>query len=455
MRRVGWLRVGLLSAVMATGCSVFDPDLLPPEDDGPGNGVDSGPGDSGPDPFDDGCTVGSLRPPPRPTGGTGDEVNIEPLWFALKDVVLSDQQTGLNVDELCTGPEGPWSCLAPAQLTNYLNDRPFSVPVDGPMGLDNMFSREVYSLVNETIEGPDLELTSQTAEAHGYGNPLIEISDYNGQANDSRVTITVTQSVFGLPGVDGEQPLVCIFEIEGEGGMPHQPDPEEGCNLEPCPVESEEEGDPGPCLARIPPLPVELDDEENPTEIVSVVEDWETGNLWFWARDDTYQAGEPIVVIDTAYVVDYTLVARLPDNQIFNFVGQGQAVQARLHGAYAIAKLRPDFSGSEPGEVLVAGRWAVSALLQTAESVGVCQGTPLYAIARQELERQSDVRTRSEDEGVDVPCNAVSFGITFTAHRAHFGGLALGQPIPNPCAEEGDEVDAGVDGGDAGVDGGD
>jgi hypothetical protein len=430
MRWIGLLiGLGVAASAVTSGCDVFDADLLPAGDGSPEDEPDSGE-----EPFDDGCTDGSLRPPPRPTD-PDDGTSLEhDLVFALKDVVLSDRTAGLNIDELCTGPDGPWSCLPPRDLERYEAGHDVSPPLDGPMGLDNEFSGQVYDLVNETSE-EDLELTAQVPMVGGRDNVVVILRDYNGQANDSRVTVILTQTVFSVVSETDPREDVCVDDSDGVG-QPYNFHPEGGCDLD-SPI-------PGPEVG------LEFDDDGNPTEIVSIDEAWDTGDLWFWGRDDTFANGDinqPTVVIDTAYVTDWTLVARLPDNQLFHL----GTVQAWLHGTYAVAKLKPDLSGSEPLDVLVAGRWGVSGLLRTAESVGICRGDPLYAIARSELERNADVRTRAEDEGEDVPCNAVSFGIRFTAHRGNFGGLAPGAAVPAPCDEPDEDPDAGVGDSDAGV----
>jgi hypothetical protein len=436
MRRLGsWCRGWVLAVALVGGCDVFDPDLLPRPGDPGGDDGSIDPQDTGTTNPEDGCLHGTEVPPQRPPPET-EGPDIGRMVFALKDVVLSNANAGLNVDGVCSDREGPWRCLPERQLARYRDGEQPRVHVDGPRGIDNQFALSVFDTVDFAFrisDGQNLELTSQTAEAHGYGNPLIIITDYNGEANDPSVTVVVTQSVFGLPSDDGAQPDPCILDTEN-GGVPHERDAGGECDWD----------------SPISPLPVTLDDDENPTEIVEVHPGWETGDLWFWARDDTFineDEDRPAVEVDTAYVNDYQLVVRLPDNQVFNLVGEGQAVQARLQGAYAVADLRPDFSGTDPHKVLIAGRWAITALLETAGSVGICPGDPLYSTADGVLRDAADVRTSAADEGLDVPCNAVSFGITFTAHRANMGGLALGQPIPEPCAQD--------DGGDAGVGGGD
>jgi hypothetical protein len=414
--------IGVWAIAMATalGCSVFDPDLLPPDDQ-----VDNGEQDSGPTPVDDGCTRGSERPPPRPPADTDGE-DIEPLVFALKDVLMGNSFAGLNIDEVCTGPEGPWGCLHEPELERFLDGQEPNPHVDGPRGIDNNFAN-IFEIINATFQSGDdenLELTSRTAQARGYDNPMVMITNYNGQPNDPRVTVVVTQSVFGIPGEAGADvpPEICIMDTE-DGAVAHwESDGEGGC-------------DPA---TEIPPLDVVFDDPDSPTEIVGTDPAWDSGNLWFWARSDTYDAGVPRVEIDTAYVADGTLVVRLPENQVF-IVG---VVQARLHGAYAVADLKPDLSGTEPNSALVAGRWSINALLETAESVGVCPGTFLHRTARDLLTENADVRTFARDEGLDVACDALSFGITFTAHRANFGGIALNPPIVNACEEM--EADGGV-----------
>jgi hypothetical protein len=412
----------LFTLVLSAGCTVFDPGLLPVKPTEP--------------PVDDVCPDGTKRPPEPPEmADTPASMNVPDLEFILKDAILSNPSAALNVDRVCTRQTGLWTCLPPPELERYLGGETPIVPQDGPLGEENQFAREVFSLVNAFFEQEQgsLELTAQIAQGHGYGNPLIRITGYNGTANDPRVTVIVSQAVFTLPGTATEAPEVCVEENPARGGVPHVPHEDDVVHANPALTQ---------CFGEeLAPLPVDVTYDGNgiPLGIAGYHPGWEDGTLWSWARHDTFQnrdARSPLVIDDLAYVRDWTLVARLPDNVELKLVGEGQAVLAKFTDAYAVAKLKEDLTGTESDEVLVAGRWSLNALLETASSVGVCPGTPEYSIARRQLEIRSDVRSSRDQEGRDVPCDAFSFGISLTAHRANFREITLGQPIPNVCAEE-------------------
>jgi hypothetical protein len=422
LERSGWSVVALvLLPVLAAGCQAFDPALLPVKP-----AVDPGQ-DGGPD---NACPNGSKRPPERPT--TADSNSIEPLVFALKDPVMSNANAALNVDRVCTSQTGLWTCLPPPELARYLEGEVPVVPPDGPLGEENQFAREIFPLVSNILrtqgEGA-LDVTLKVSLGSGTYSPLIRISEYNGTANDPRVTVVISQAVFSLAGQAGATmpPPVCIEEDPERGGVPHFPHVDDVVD------------DNNPALTEcfgeeIPNLPVEQEYDGNGDAIAVTGYDpaWEEGRVWSWARHDAYRdrmLGSPLVVDDVAYVSDWMVVARLPDNTELK-IG---AVRAKFTDAFAMAKLKEDLSGTEPDEVLVAGRWSVLSMLENAESVGVCPGTVPYNLVRTQLETHIDVRSNRDQEGEDVPCDAFSFGITMTGHRAQIGGITLGQPTPNAC----------------------
>jgi hypothetical protein len=349
---------------------------------------------------------------------------------------MSNENASLNVDRVCTSNGGPWTCLPPPELARYLAGEPFTVPPDGPWGEENQFAREVYALVNGILEAQGegtVEVSTQIAQAGGVGSPLLRIQDYNGEADDPQVTVVLSQSVFALAGELGATapPEVCIQEHPERGGVPYVPHEDDIVSANPALTE---------CFGdEIQALPVDVAYDGNgvPLGINGQHAGWEDGTLWAWARRDTYGAGGnpnvPYFMDDLAYVRDWTLVARLPDNVELKLTGAGRTVAAKFTDAFLVASLVPDMSGTWPGGVLLAGRWSMSSLLETAEAVGVCPGTPQYAVIRQQLESRTDVRSNRFQEGLDVPCDAFSFGMTFTAHRANWGGITLGQPVFNAC----------------------
>jgi hypothetical protein len=413
----------VMALALAVGCQVFDPDFLPVKPADPPR-VDAGGAV---------CPNGSKRPPAAPD--IADTSQPGTLVFALKDVVLNNVSASLNVDRICTSQTGEWGCLAPAELDRYLEGETPLVRQDGPLGEENQFAREVFPFVNgffDTDQG-SLNITAQTAQAQGIGNPLIRIEGYNGEADDPRVTVVISQSVFMIAAAAGATmpPPVCVQEYADRGGVPHVPHEDDVVNTA-NPALTECFGD------EIPKLEVEQEFNSNdiPIAITGFDPAWHEGRLWAWGRSDTFDRdARPLVMDDLAYVSDWTLVARLPDNVEIKMVGEGQAVVAKFTDAFAVAKLKPDLSGSEPNEVLVAGRWSMNALLETASSVGICPGSIAYNVARAQLEPRTDVRSARDQQGTEVNCDAYSFGITMTAHRANFGGIALGQPVPNACAE--------------------
>lgn len=405
--------MGVALAVSSVcGCKEFDASLLPPVSNEPG------------------CAQGSIEAPSRPAEST-EGPDGRQIVFALKDVDLKTPGDGLNVDGMCTGATGPWGCLSPDQLAVYEDGGVPTVPTDYAGGVDDQFSSAIYPLLS--LQMPDMQATSRIAEGKGIGDPVVLIDHYNGTGNDPHVTVTVTQSVFGVRSSGDTAPDLCVPAFPGD--VPHEKNATGGCSP------------PGPA---IPPLDVQSSGSGLDLKVTSYDPGWSAGDIWFWGRDDTYAVGVPRVKDTDAYVRDYQIVVHLPDGVTFNLVGEGQAVQATLTGALAVGKLEHDLSGSEPNGVTVAGRWAVVDLLSTAGSVGICPNTTptLYATAQGTLAAAADVRRMEGSESMTAECDALSIGITFTAYEAHFAGTCPGQPIPTPCSEDGGVPDGGVpDGG--------
>jgi hypothetical protein len=407
-----------MALMVAMGCQVFDAGLLPPT---PPDDVE--PND---------CPMGSRRPPARPTT-QDDGIDGGTLVFALKDPVMSNVSAALNVDRVCTSQSGVWTCLPPPELTRYLAGEVPILPPDGPQGEENQFAREIFPLVDGIFQAEgegSLDVTLKVSLGSGTYSPLITVEGYNGTAEDSRVKVAVSQAVFSMAGPAGatEAPAVCIEEDPERGGVPHVPHADDVVNIA-NPALTECFGE------EIPNLPVEQQFDGNgvPIAVTGYDPAWEEGRIWSWARHDAYrdrQLDTPLVVDDVAYVSDWTLVARLPDNVELK-IG---AVIAKFTDAFAVARLKEDLSGTEPNQVLIAGRWSVNSLLENATSVNICPDTGQYVVIRQQLATRTDVRSNRDQEGLDVPCDAFSFGITLTGHRANMADRpTLGQPTPNAC----------------------
>jgi hypothetical protein len=342
----------------------------------------------------------TLRPPARPTtadGTTGPEVT-----FGLRRVFLDQgglwESTGFDIDGYCTSApafDGECNSGGPGQR-------------DGNTGIDNVFGQSLYPLVESAV--PGLEAMAVAAQEEGRGMPLLRIRDWNGTANDPQVEIAIAQAVFGTsaeaPG--GGPPAVTILS-ETEWTL-----------MDGSPV----------------PLPA-----------------WD-GNDYLWPRTDAFLAGDieqPLIVDDTAYIVDNTFVARLPDRIDIIFPTDDIGVLVRLTGAIATGRLSDDGLSLDP--VTVAGRWRISDLLSTAENIGICRGTAEYNLLANQLERISDVRSMPPAPGDPITdCDAVSIGVTFLGSRVTLVTPTPGLPLVDLCslAPDGGLPDGGA-GSDAGM----
>jgi hypothetical protein len=266
------------------------------------------------------------RPPARPDVPDGDDV--DELFFGLRDVLLNQggrwSDIGFNLDGYCTGsPDFGHECV-PQQS----GARP---EPDGSDGIDNTFGGRLYPLVETAI--PGLESTARQAQLEGIGFPAFRLRGWNGEANDPRVDVMITQAVASVAAnADGSQPDVIIRDFHAELAS----------------------GGPAPAPA------------------------WD-GTDYFWARSDTFLAGDPeqpLVSDDNAYIADDTIVINLPDRVEILFATADAGVTVRLTGGLVTGHISADRTHVE--NVVVGGRWSVVDLRRTAENVGLCMGTFQY-----------------------------------------------------------------------------
>lgn len=361
---------------------MYDPTLLE---------RDSGPRDAG------GACEGR-RPPPRPTTPDGD--SVPDMFFGLRDVVLDQEEgslwadLGFNLDGYCTARPTFGTECAPGRGATI-------PPADGNEGIDNVFGEKLFPLVDSVI--PGLQETARAAQFEGIGLPVLRLRGWNGQPDDPRVHVTITQAVVTVaPNTDGSRPEIEIVDytarLPGGGEAP-------------------------------PPV-------------------WKGGD-YVWVRSDTFLAGnveEPLVYDDNAYVAGGHVVARLPDRVEILFPADELGVMVRLTGGIAVGRISDDRTRLE--DVVVAGRWSLVDLLRTAENVGVCMGTTEYNVLRAQLETMADVRSDVGSGGPGVECDAISVGVGFTGFRLQLGGVADGRPLRSACDSP---PDGGAPGEDAGV----
>jgi hypothetical protein len=365
----------------ASGCIVYDPKLV---EGGMDAGVveDAGQFDAGP--------VTSRQPPARPST-PDDGMDVGEVAFGLRMVLLDQgddwREIGYDLDNRTT--------LAPAYDTECIPPGTPRPPADGNDGIDNVFGASLYPLVELTV--PGLEMTAREAQETGFGLPVIRVTGWNGTPNDSRIRTVITTAV---------------FTTSAQGAGPDTP----------------------PMVEVLGPRDVRIAGEPAPGPA------WDQQD-WSWVRSDSYVGGDltrPIISDDNGYVRDGVMVTRLPAGVDILFPAMDAGVLVRLTDAIATGVLDEDGNLST---VTVAGRWSIVDLLNTSENVGICRGTAQYNILEGQLNRVADLRRQPLEPGdpTDLPCDALSLGVTFVGTRFRIAGLTEGAPLLNQC-----EGDAGV-----------
>lgn len=307
-------------------------------------------------------------------GVTGGDPSVAP-WRTL----------GFNLDSFCTSSEEPSSECAPAEG--------LTVELDGESGIDNTFGNSFFPVVQ--LGEPDFSTDLIAQQGLGIGAILLAIEDWNGGLDDSRVTVTVTQSVFGTTGAPGGgAPNVTVI-----GSSAFLPD---GTTPAPTPA-------------------------------------WD-GTDYFWGRDDTFVAGDPDlpnVRVTSAYVTGGVLVARLPDRTPLKLLGTGVGLEVTLTDLVVTGNVHQLFINPQPAapRFLLAGRWGFNDMVAQSPNIGICQGTSSFRTLTTILNGMIDVlQDPPATPDPNLPCDALSVGIPFNGYAGRFGGVAEGQDIPNPCS---------------------
>jgi hypothetical protein len=401
----------LVLSVALAGCSVFDPDLLPPEKEPE---VDAGAGACG------------RQPPSQPeTSDSGEEVDL--MLFALRGVVLDQRGTGRSWAEIgydldCyitnsardTIPDRqecvPPNALPPPEGGFTIDDPPEPLSLDGQEGIDNVFGNDFYPLVEASVsllldaEYPDrppeektFEYIANEAQEAGKGTLLIGVEGWNGQLNDRRMTVWIAQAVGGTPctekdAVEFNEGFELVYTDSGEPAPPPQ---------------------------------------------------WDGNDCW-WLRSDAFVAGSSPpqlrIMDDLAYMNNGTAVLKLADRQPIDFFAGPVGARTILTGAVSTSAIDGDISDLSSIRLvnnLVAGRWALSDLTQSATHVGTCGAAQVFLTQR--LDSLADLRSNANDpHALDQPCNAISMGVRFDEGVRGFlaGSDPADSSVPGPALPE-------------------
>lgn len=385
-------RLAIVALVLSAGCRVFDESLLDDVDGGPRDagsidaGSDAGDGGGLDASHDAGPACPLFRPPPRPS--VDDGPSVDEVVFALEGIDLDQgdgwSTIGYDLDGLCSLlPDPEVECYPPAAS---------SVPeVDGESGIDNAFGHQVLPLL--LVARPDFAEQAVRDQHDGISTFVIRIRGWNGTADDPLVDVMLATSEFGTPGLDdGGAPSPMIpdgaLPTYGDGGVP-----------------------PGPR--------------------------WD-GNDYWWLRRQSFFAGDletPRIHDDTAWIADGTLVMRMQDRVPIVLTGGYRSTVFLFTNGLLTAELSEDFQRVD--RAVVAGRWSLADLLETAEYTAICPGTSNYASFARLLDLTADVRATPGTGGPTAVCDAISVGFTLFGTRAKIGGLSDRLGTPNACADAG------------------
>lgn len=146
----------------------------------------------------------------------------------------------------------------------------------------------------------------------------------------------------------------------------------------------------------------------------------------------------PKYVDDNAYVSGGTLVASLGSAQPeIAFAGSSSYFKLRLTGATVMARLEPSGAAWAMRDGLIAGRISEADLFEAIGSyrdgvITICTNGPLYPELKSALCTSRDIHAGVQ--GPAAPCDALSFGIGFSADPARRGMIVMSMPPTPVCA---------------------
>jgi hypothetical protein len=170
---------------------------------------------------------------------------------------------------------------------------------------------------------------------------------------------------------------------------------------------------------------------------------WDSTDRWSIDPASHTAYGEPVYLDDNAYVVDGELVAKMPKGLPFDVqVDQGK-LSVYVTEVVMRSRLSDDFTRIEQG--VVSAVWpqavAMDQTLEFAMRFGLCPPNPILETIKTTVKQAADIRIDLLPAPA-LPCNAISFGMMFTADKALLGPVAPAQAEQPPAC-----ADAGQDGG--------
>jgi hypothetical protein len=320
--------------------------------------------------------------------------------------------TGYDLDDKCTCTTDGSSCKLP--------DFVLEPVCDGPGGRDNATALLFNKVSNFN---KDLKSSKHSERANaGEWSLLFRVRNYNGQADDAEVTVSIHPS----PGMHRD-----------------------------------------PCLIDVPPAwdgsdqwPIDANSFLDPSGSGGSNGGGNGGNggnggggnggngggggLDCDGPKDTkgYDLDAPRYFDLGAYVANNVLVANLPKTPLA-LTGQNSYNELLLTAGFITGRLEKQGAQWFMREGVLAGRWHLDDIFLTFGAAlnggtGLCTDHSLYPLLREAICAHIDVAAALA--GPTTPCDAVSFGMEFEAEPAKFGLVFESLAMPTTCPPDKDPV---------------
>jgi hypothetical protein len=315
---------------------------------------------------DGGCAL--ARWPDRPAHDDGPDALS--LTFAASSFTVGADPTsapiGFDLDGVCTCP-GPPSCVSPSSVKSACDS-------DG--GIDNGGSQMLDRFL--TLSGSKDRIT--TAIQQGQGGFLMVLADYNGLANDTKVSV----SLYASNGTQSDPP----------GGSSPPP-------------------------------------RHDGTDVWTI----ESSSLYGGA------SGPPFIskVADAdAYVANGVFVAqmdlRLPlGDLVFD-----------LRSAVVTGTLKHQGNAWQITNGVLDGRWPVAEFLTSFDTLkdpfgssgeGLCGSSPLYANIKGDVCQVVDIVQDPKKDNTGAKCDSIGLAVTFSGEQAVMGVIDDPKPAKHYCGD--------------------
>jgi len=372
---------GIVGLATWVGCSIYSPSLLL------SGATESGADvvveatmatDAGPDVPVSACP--EVFPPTKPAADDPSDAGNQTFVVALHTLDLGIRTDGgaaplfgYDLDSVFTCCDGGPSSCKPPVIGSHCDE-------DG--GRDNSGGQLISSLALLDPSQFNATTISQRLQ-DGVYSLIVQVSDYNGQLND-------TQVVAGLYASDGLQPDV-------DGAVP--------------------------------------------------VAKWDGSDVWTIDDQFVLNGADASPIVPNhydahAYVAGGVMVMQINFPLSLGTSATG-AITISLTGGVITADVVPIPGGgfrAENGQV--AGRWNASSVLTAAQSLTlggapICPGSSLYANVKQQICAAADIATDPSSDNQGMPCDALSIGFGFTADPALMGEVVSNGAKQGTCGDAG------------------